>query len=251
MFHYVYRITNKTNGRHYIGSRSSKIVPSQDLGVKYYSSSKYLKSDIDSLGTNCFRYKVIRQFETRELAYRFEEKIQRKVGIPVNPQFYNKSIQTRKFSWTGCQHTVETREKMSRQRRGRASPLRGIKKTLTDEERKKYISKSFSGRKHTAESKEKMSRSQKDLSSKRANPFKGKKHTSSTKESIKRSLSKPIHVIMNDGKELVFTNRLELGLFLGMSKHLGAKLYTNRERKDLLNKYSIQEIRDYEGEVST
>ena len=38
MFHYVYQITNKINGKMYIGSRTSNIEPVNDLGKKYFSS---------------------------------------------------------------------------------------------------------------------------------------------------------------------------------------------------------------------
>ena len=40
MFHYVYQITNKINGKMYIGSRTSNIEPTNDLGKKYFSSSR-------------------------------------------------------------------------------------------------------------------------------------------------------------------------------------------------------------------
>lgn len=37
-FHYVYRITNLVEGKHYYGVRSSKVSPFNDLGTKYFSS---------------------------------------------------------------------------------------------------------------------------------------------------------------------------------------------------------------------
>lgn len=36
-FHYVYRITNLLENKHYYGSRSSKEL---DIGIKYFTSSK-------------------------------------------------------------------------------------------------------------------------------------------------------------------------------------------------------------------
>ena len=36
-FHYVYRITNIVENKHYYGSRTSKINPYDDLGKKYFS----------------------------------------------------------------------------------------------------------------------------------------------------------------------------------------------------------------------
>ena len=34
--HYVYRITNKIENKHYYGVRSCKIDPKLDLGIKYF-----------------------------------------------------------------------------------------------------------------------------------------------------------------------------------------------------------------------
>ena len=39
-YHYLYRITNLVENKHYYGIRTSKdTLPHQDLGVKYFSSS--------------------------------------------------------------------------------------------------------------------------------------------------------------------------------------------------------------------
>ena len=38
--HYVYRITNKVENKHYYGCRTTKLEPKDDLGSKYFSSSK-------------------------------------------------------------------------------------------------------------------------------------------------------------------------------------------------------------------
>lgn len=38
-YHYVYRITNKVENKHYYGSRSSNVPPIEDIGKKYFSSS--------------------------------------------------------------------------------------------------------------------------------------------------------------------------------------------------------------------
>ena len=41
IYHYVYRITNIIEKKHYYGCRTSKIIiPQNDLGVKYFSCSK-------------------------------------------------------------------------------------------------------------------------------------------------------------------------------------------------------------------
>jgi DNA polymerase-1 len=51
IYHYVYRITNVVEGKHYYGKRSSKIGPKLDLGKKYFSSSRdkqFIQDQINS-----------------------------------------------------------------------------------------------------------------------------------------------------------------------------------------------------------
>lgn len=99
MYHYVYRITNKSKNKHYYGARSSKVFPKYDLGKLYFSSS----TDIDFIKEqkhcpNNFKYKIIFIFENREKTLRFEEKLHRKLKVDKNINFYNKAIQ----SFSGC-----------------------------------------------------------------------------------------------------------------------------------------------------
>ena len=94
-YHYTYRITNKVEQKHYYGVRSSKTHPSQDLGIKYFSSStnkKFLAEQISNPGN--FKYKVIKVFETREYAVALEIKLHVKFNVGVNESFYNKAKQT-------------------------------------------------------------------------------------------------------------------------------------------------------------
>jgi hypothetical protein len=39
-YHYVYLIIDKLKWKYYIGSRTSKVIPIKDIGIKYFSSSK-------------------------------------------------------------------------------------------------------------------------------------------------------------------------------------------------------------------
>lgn len=95
MFHYVYRITNLKENKHYYGCRSSKIEPKLDLGVKYFSSSKD-KDFIQEQKENktIFKYKIIKIFDSREEAIKLEIKLHAKFDVGINESFYNKAKQT-------------------------------------------------------------------------------------------------------------------------------------------------------------
>jgi hypothetical protein len=101
IYHYVYRITNIVGKKHYYGVRTSKIHPSQDLGIKYFSSSKdnAFKQDQKDNPSH-YKYKVVQIFSFRELAVQREVDLHNKfdvgnnVDIDGNKKFYNKTKQT-------------------------------------------------------------------------------------------------------------------------------------------------------------
>lgn len=93
-YNYVYRITNKENNKHYYGVRSSKVEPTLDLGIKYFSSSKDKEFMNEQLqNKDNFKYKVIKSFDTREEAINLEIKLHNKFDVAKNSNFYNKSKQ--------------------------------------------------------------------------------------------------------------------------------------------------------------
>ena len=95
-YHYLYRITNLVEQKHYYGIRTSRnILPHQDLGVKYFSSSldkEFIKDQKEH--PENYRYKVIIVADSRKRVVELEIKIHNKFNVGVNPKFYNKTIQT-------------------------------------------------------------------------------------------------------------------------------------------------------------
>lgn len=94
-YHYTYRITNIVEHKHYYGTRSSKVKPENDLGVKYFSSSK----DIDFIkdqkkNPRNYKYKIIKISKTRKEAIELEIKLHNKFNVGVNESFYNRCKQT-------------------------------------------------------------------------------------------------------------------------------------------------------------
>ena len=177
IYHYVYRITNLVEKKHYYGKRSSKCDPKLDLGIKYFSSSKDkdFKADQKNNPQN-YKYKIIGIFPTAELALSKEIKFHFKLEVDINPNFYNRSKQTSSkfyFDSTGIIRSEEQKEKISKAHKGRKHSsehtenwkISMIGKTNKgkpmSEEQKEKISKALKGRKHTVEHIEKYSANRK------------------------------------------------------------------------------------------
>jgi len=112
-FHYVYRITNTKINKHYYGTRTSKIEPKKDIGIKYFSSTsdKSFRDDQKDNPQN-YKYIIVSTFNTREEAIELEIKLHSKFNVGLNESFYNKAKQTSLgFNWNGP-YSLETREKM-------------------------------------------------------------------------------------------------------------------------------------------
>lgn len=95
-FHYLYRITNLVENKHYYGIRTSKTsLPQHDLGVKYFSSShdkEFLKDQREH--PENYKYKIVVVSYSRKLVADLEIKIHNKFNVGINPKFYNKANQT-------------------------------------------------------------------------------------------------------------------------------------------------------------
>jgi len=94
-YHYVYRITNIKESKHYYGVRSTYLNPIEDLGIKYFSSSKDLYFIEDQkLNPKNYKYKIVSIFDSRKDAIEMEIKLHNKFNVGNNPSFYNKAKQS-------------------------------------------------------------------------------------------------------------------------------------------------------------
>lgn len=97
-YHYVYRITNLIENKHYYGSRSSTCEPIMDLGIKYFSSissSAYKWIVKDQKINKCnYKYKVLKVFNTNKEKIIYESYLHYKFDVKNNAYFYNLSNQT-------------------------------------------------------------------------------------------------------------------------------------------------------------
>lgn len=173
--HYVYRITNKMLNKHYYGVRGTKLDPKEDLGIKYFSSSRD-KEFINDQKNNPFKYKykIVKKFNNRESAEQFEIKIHNYFNVGINESFYNKITQSQKFKFdmTGFKHSEETKRKIGESnkflKKGKKLP-KEIKIKISEslmghkqsDETKLKKSQSHTGLKHSEETKKKMSLSAK------------------------------------------------------------------------------------------
>jgi len=98
-YHYVYRITNKIMNKHYYGAKSTNN-PNLIESLKQYKSSSTDKEFIKDQKENPqnYKYKVVKQFETREEANKYEKLILVKFKADKNPSFYNLHIPDEKFN---------------------------------------------------------------------------------------------------------------------------------------------------------
>lgn len=148
VYHYVYRITNIIENKHYYGKRTSKIEPKLDLGIKYFSSSSN-KEFINDQKSNrhSYKYKIVSYHSSSSEAISKEIKLHSKFNVGVSSNFYSKVKQTFKgFDATGMQPSAETRSKLSKANLGKTSWNFGKK---LSPEIKANMSKAQSGLNHS------------------------------------------------------------------------------------------------------
>ena len=152
---YVYVIQEVSSGRFYIGCRTAKGCHSGELGLTYFTSSKYIKN-VWKVDKFSFVIVEIHPCLNPNDAYNLEERMQRQVCAHRNVMYLNKNINGELFNVRGSKHNVgfkhsdESKLKMSEFHRG---------KTLSAETRDK-LSKIRKGRKFSDSHKEAISRGQ-------------------------------------------------------------------------------------------
>ena len=90
-FHYTYQITELSTNRKYIGVRSSNILPEEDIGIKYFSSSsnkEFIKNQKENPSN--YKYEVLIVFDTREEASDHEIELHEKYDVSRNNGYFNK-----------------------------------------------------------------------------------------------------------------------------------------------------------------
>ena len=197
MKHYVYKISNIVEDKHYIGARSAKN-PFKDLGIKYFSSSSDKEFMLEQQEfPERFEYKILEVFSSRDLAVAKEIELHDLYDVAVNESFYNRAKQTSTgFCRLGTTvtHTEESKRKMSESKLGKTISEETKKKIglaqsgdknhmwgkTISEETKRKIGLAHRGRVFSVETKRRMSLAQ----SGKNNPNFGKTTSEETKEKI-------------------------------------------------------------------
>lgn len=164
-------LTHKITNEFYFGYREkNKVCSIQDLGIKYFTSSKHIKS----IGFDNFNFEVLAEFFNEIDAYDFEQELikeNKKNPLCLNRHYtngkafrymrklgdYKTSEETKRkqsIAHTGKIVSEETRQKISKIHTGK----------IVSEETKQKISKSGKGRIVSEETKQKISKSGKGLS---------------------------------------------------------------------------------------
>lgn len=166
IYYYVYRITNKIENKHYYGKRTCyKVHPKDDIGVTYFSSSKDKLFKLDQKeNPQNYKYKVIKIFNSDNEAIAYESMLHNKFQVAINPNFYNKSKQTKNGFDTTGKVSVKDKENnyfsvSKNDERYLSGELVGVTKgvPLSDLQKKK-LSISLKNRKMTQEHKQKLSK---------------------------------------------------------------------------------------------
>jgi len=124
--HYVYEITNITNGMAYIGVRSCNCKPEEDIGIKYFSSSTDEAFIQEQKTTDNFEYKVLQVFRTRKEAADLEIQLHEKYNIAVNKNYYNLCKQANGYpDRTGIPHSDALKKHWSATRKGKNNAMFG------------------------------------------------------------------------------------------------------------------------------
>jgi hypothetical protein len=167
-YHYVY-YSYEEYGRGYIGSRTCKCLPEEDI--------KYFGSYADKTFKPTQKIILKDDYLTRADAYTDEIILQEYYKVVENPHFANRSYQTStSFSVYGLRYSEEHKRKISQARKDNKSSSGMSGKSHSEEtkikmrgrshseEAKKKISKATKGRKLTADHKKKISESTKGKS---------------------------------------------------------------------------------------
>jgi len=120
---YFYKITNKLNGKYYYGSGSLD---------GYYGSGFAIKRAYRKYGKDQFIYEVLRYFDTREDAFRFEQLFLSLYKLDQDPKSYN-ACRNANGGYVSKEHYLAVGKKMKSYRKTKAGSVGGLKNPRADQ----------------------------------------------------------------------------------------------------------------------
>ena len=94
---YTYVVAHLPTGKRYYGSRYSRRCDPSDLWVSYFTSSRRIRQMVKEEGKGAFVASVRRIFPSIETCLRWETFVLRRLGVPKNDRWFNKSIGGKRF----------------------------------------------------------------------------------------------------------------------------------------------------------
>ena len=185
MSNYTYMVTNKINGKVYVGSHCWK---GEGIDHNYFGSGTAITRAVKKYGKENFQIEVLYFYDTVEECRADEERILTEYNVRDCPHSYN--CKNSAIGWTSEDITGEN------------NPMYG--RTLSDESRKK-MSQAKKREKHPQYGKR-----GKDT------PFYGKTHTEETRNKLAIAKGGKPFVAIKDSKIKIFTSQRECSRVLGL-----------------------------------
>ena len=202
MSNYTYMVTNKINGKVYVGSHSWD---GEGLDPNYYGSGTAISRAVKKYGKENFQVEVLYFYDTVEECRADEERILTEYNVKDCPHSYN--IKNAAVGFTS--EDLKGKNNPQYGKRGKDAPMYG--KHHTDESRKK-MSKAQKGKIVSEETRKKMSQAQKG----EKHPMYGRTHTENTRNKIAIAKGGKPFVAIKDGKVKIFTSQAECSRVLGL-----------------------------------
>ena len=213
MSNYTYMVTNKINGKVYVGSHSWD---KEGIDPNYYGSGTAITRAVRKYGKDNFQVEVLYYYDTVEECRADEERILTEYNVRDCPHSYN--LKNSAIGFTSDDMTDEIRQKLSRAMKGKNNPMYGKHPTLSEEHRNK-ISQALRGennpmygKTHTENTRKKMSQAKKGEN----NPMYGRTRTENTRNKIAIANGGKPFVAIKDGKVKIFTSQMECSRVLGL-----------------------------------
>ena len=115
---YTYLLIHKITKQYYYGVRHYGIceshTPADDLGIKYFSSSKEVENLIELHGADSFKYEVRRTFTTVESAIAWEHNVLRRLNVINKSNWLNKS-DSKAIERASCQKGAKNAHKVQKE----------------------------------------------------------------------------------------------------------------------------------------
>ena len=122
---YTYLIKCTINNKFYYGVRwGNKVPPSEDLWIKYFTSSKVIKNLINQYSKEAFLFEVRKIFTTKQEAIAWEEAVLRRLKVLKSPDIWlnkciSKAIRYDIHPRIGVKVSEETKIKISKSNKGK------------------------------------------------------------------------------------------------------------------------------------